>query len=147
MTDAPAVLRPGRNCWRLERAARLAVLIDAEAYFAAVKAAMLQARHSVYLIGWDFDTRIKFEPEGRTLEGPNALGSFLRWLDRNRPELHVHILKWDLGVLQTLGRGTTPMAVLDWLTSRRIRLKLDGAHPQIGRASCRERLWPSEGDG
>lgn len=129
MSDAAAILRPGRNCWRVERADRLAVLIDAQAYFAAVKAAVLQARHSVYLIGWDFDTRIKFEPEGRTLDGPNTLGSFLRWIDRNRPDVRVHVLKWDLGFLQTLGRGTTPMAVLDWMTSRRIRLKLDGAHP------------------
>jgi hypothetical protein len=53
------------------------LVIDAEAYFAAVKEAVLQARHCVYLIGWDFDTRIRFEPEHQTLEDPNKLGRFL----------------------------------------------------------------------
>jgi phospholipase D1/2 len=83
---APApILSPGRNCWRIERAEKLTLVIDAEAYFAAVKEAVLQARHCVYLIGWDFDTRIRFEPEHQTLEGPNKLGPFLRWIDKNRP--------------------------------------------------------------
>lgn len=130
MTPSSRVLRPGRNCWRIAHAERLALIIEAESYFRAVKEAILQASHSVYLIGWDFDTRIKFEPEGQTLDGPNKLGPFLRWLDKNRPRVMVYVLKWDLGVLQSFGRGTTPLAVLDWLTSRRIRFKLDGTHPK-----------------
>ena len=128
---APApILSPGRNCWRIERAEKLALVIDAEVYFAAVKEAVLQARHCVYLIGWDFDTRIRFEPEHQTLEGPNKLGPFLRWIDKNRPDIEVYVLKWDLGVIQALGRGTTPLAVLNWVTSDRIHFKLDGAHPK-----------------
>lgn len=129
MASQTGILRPGRNCWRIEAAGRLALIIDAADYFRAVKEAILAARHSVYLIGWDFDTRIKFEPEGKTLEGPNKLGPFLRWIDRNRPDVEVHVLKWDLGIVLALGRGTTPIAVLDWLTSERIHFRLDGAHP------------------
>lgn len=123
------ILSIGRNCWRVERAGKAALVIDAEAYFKAVKEAALQARHTVYLIGWDFDTRIKFEPEGKTLDGPAKLGPFLRWIDKTRPDVRVHVLKWNLGALQSLGRGTTPLAILDWMTSRRIRFKLDSAHP------------------
>jgi phospholipase D1/2 len=122
------ILVEGRNCWRIVRCDRFALIVDADDYFRAAKDAILRARHSVYLIGWDFDTRIKFEPE-RTLDGPNKLGPFLRWIDKNRPELQVYILKWDLGALFALGRGTTPLAVLNWRTSRRIHFKLDGAHP------------------
>jgi phospholipase D1/2 len=129
MSHEPQIVRPGRNCWRIERAGRLALLIDAEAYFKAIKQAILEARHSVYLIGWDFDTRIEFEPEGKTLEGPNKLGPFLRWIDKHRPDVQVYVLKWDLGAIQALGRGTTPLAILDWMTSKRIHFKLDGAHP------------------
>lgn len=129
-TARESLLVPGKNCWRIERADRLALIIDAEDYFKTVKEAILGARHSVYLIGWDFDTRIRFEPEGATLDGPNRLGPFLRWIDRHRPEVKVYVLKWDLGALQALGRGTTPLAVLDWFTSRRIHFRLDGAHPK-----------------
>lgn len=130
MSLKPQITRPGRNCWRIEHASRLALIIDAEAYFKAVKEAVLAARHSVYLVGWDFDTRIRFEPEGKTLDGPNKLGPFLRWIDKHRPDVQVFVLKWDLGAIQALGRGTTPLAILDWMTSRRIHFKLDGAHPK-----------------
>lgn len=129
MARQSGILRPGRNCWRIESAGRLALVVDAADYFRAVKEAILAARHSVYLIGWDFDTRIRFEPEGRTLDGPNKLGPLLRWMDRNRPHVAVHVLKWDLGILLALGRGTTPIAVLDWMTSDHIHFRLDGAHP------------------
>lgn len=127
-TDSP-LLKPGKNCWRIEHADRFALIVDAAGYFVAAKEAMLAAQHSIYLIGWDFDTRMAFEPEEKMLEGPNKLGPFLRWLDRNRPNVEVHVLKWDVGALMALGRGTTPLAILDWVTSRRIHFKLDGAHP------------------
>ena len=39
-----ALLVPGRNCWRIEKAQRLAFLIDGEAYFAAVRAAIARAQ-------------------------------------------------------------------------------------------------------
>ena len=130
MVEEPhGLLVPGRNCWRIERANRLALIVDAADYFRLVKAAMLKAKHSLMLIGWDFDTRIKFEPEEQTLEGPNHLGRFLSWLPRHRPELRIYVLKWDLGMVQALGRGMTPVFILDWMTSKRLRFKLDGAHP------------------
>ena len=90
---------------------------------------MLEARHSIMLIGWDFDTRIKFEPERQELDGPNRLGQFLSWLPKHRPGLQIYVLKWDLGVVQALGRGMTPLFVLNWISSRRVHFKLDGAHP------------------
>ncbi|HSP25629.1 MAG TPA: phospholipase D-like domain-containing protein [Saliniramus sp.] len=132
MTADPSrsILRPGHNCWRIEHADRLALIVDAADYFRAAKAAILEAEHSVYLIGWDFDARIKFEPEHKTLDGPNKLGPFLRWIGKTRPHVQVYVLKWDLGALHALGRGTTPLFVLDWFTSRRIHFKLDGAHPK-----------------
>jgi hypothetical protein len=34
------LLVPGRNCWRIERARRLGFLIDAAAYYAAVRSAI-----------------------------------------------------------------------------------------------------------
>ncbi len=130
LDNSKHVLRPGHNCWRIEHADRLALIIDAADYFRAVKAAILEAEHSVYLIGWDFDARIKFEPEKKTLDGPNKLGPFLRWFGKTRPHVQVYVLKWDLGTLHALGRGTTPLFVLDWITSRSIHFKLDGAHPK-----------------
>lgn len=50
---------PGRTCWRIEQTNRRAVIVDE--YFRFAKAAMLKAKHTIMLIGWDFDTRIKCE--------------------------------------------------------------------------------------
>lgn len=129
MSGSDRILIPGRTCWRIERADRLALIVDAAEYFRFAKAAMLNAKHSIMLIGWDFDTRIQFEPEQQTLEGPNLLGEFLSWLPERSPDLKINVLKWDLGMLQGLGRGMTPVFILDWLTSKRLRFRLDGAHP------------------
>jgi phospholipase D1/2 len=123
------LLVPGRNCWRIERAGRFATIVDAAEYFSAVKSSILKARRSVLLIGFDFDTRIRLDPEGRRTSGPDKLGKFLSWVVEQRPELEVFVLKWDLGMINTFGRGSTPLRVLDWITSRRMHFKLDGAHP------------------
>ena len=123
------LLRPGETCWRIARANRLAVIVDAADYFATVRAAVQQARHSVMLIGWDFDTRIKLDPLDGRSEVPNRLGKFLNWAVARQPELNMYMLRWDLGAMNALGRGTTPLFILNWMTDERMHFKLDGAHP------------------
>src|SRR5581483_6769946 len=56
----PIDLHPGQDCWRIAQAKRATVLIDAEAYFFALRAAMLKARHSIHIVGWDIDRRMPF---------------------------------------------------------------------------------------
>jgi phospholipase D1/2 len=129
--DGRPILRTGETCWKIGRAGRFTVIIDAAGYFAAVRAAVLKASHSAMFIGWEFDTRITLDPREGAGEGdaPNRLGAFLDWVVERRPDLRIHVLQWDLGMIETLGRGSTPIAILDWMTSARIRFKLDSAHP------------------
>lgn len=123
------LLKPGETCWRIAKANRFRVIIDAEEYFRTVKQAMLLARHSLLLLGWDFDTRVEFEPEETTIEGPGMLGDFLKWLSSTRDQLDIHVLKWDLGGVHSLGRKQLPFVVKNALTDRHLHLRLDGAHP------------------
>lgn len=129
MSRDERILRPGETCWRIEPADRLACIVDAADYFRHAKAAMLGARRRIMLIGWDFDVRIRLEPVEKTLEGPNRLGRFLSWLVKRSPELEIYLLKWDAGVLTSMGRGMMPVALLDYMTSDRLHLQLDAAHP------------------
>jgi phospholipase D1/2 len=126
---AEPILTPGRTCWRIARAGRMAVIVDAAAYFAAVKAAMLRAEHSILLIGWDFDTRVELQRDGRTPGVPNQLGPFLSHLVHRKRGLSVYVLRWDLAFLKMPFRGTTPLFLLDWISSRRLHFRLDGHHP------------------
>jgi phospholipase D1/2 len=123
------ILRPGETCWRIERAQRFAVIVDASDYFAAAKAAMRRARHSIYLIGWDFDLRIRLDPDSTDNDLPDQLGRFLGAVIRRRPGLRAFVLKWDTAMLWTLGRQIIPMLMFHWWRHGRIHFRLDSAHP------------------
>ena len=122
------MLKPGTNCWKIARAHRAALIVDAADYFRLARQAMLKARKQILLIGWDFDTRIDLDSnEGD--DAPTELGAFLTWLPKKTPGLQIHILKWDVGAIKLLGRGTTVFRLARWAWSDNIHFKLDGVHP------------------
>ena len=121
------LLVPGRNCWRIEQAPRATLIIDAADYFRHVRKAMLRAEKQILLIGWDFDTRIRLDEADD--EAPVTLGSFVSWLARHRPDVSIHILRWDWGAPKLLARGSTIFRLVNWLRTKQIKFKLDGAHP------------------
>lgn len=123
------LLLPGRNCWRMERAGRIGVVIDAADYFRLAKEAMRRARHSIYLTAWDMDGRIRLRPQDRHPGRPDQLDRFLTWLAARRPGLHIHVLKWDYAELFDVMRQSRPMWLRNLLTSRRLQYRLDGDHP------------------
>lgn len=125
---ATALLKPGLNCWRIEPADRFAFIVDAADYFVALRPAMLKARHSILLIGWDFDARIRLgQPQDDG--GPERLGDFVLWLADRSPSLEIRLLRWDTGAFKSLFRGSTLWTILRWKAHPRITLRLDGAHP------------------
>lgn len=127
------VLRIGDTCWRTENADRFAMIVDAADYFTVLRQAMQQAQHNIMMIGWEFDTRTDLDPRSNQNDIPRKLGRFLNWLVGQRPNLKIHLLEWDIGLLSTLVRGSTPLRLADWFVGRKICLKLDHAHP-IGAA-------------
>jgi phosphatidylserine/phosphatidylglycerophosphate/cardiolipin synthase-like enzyme/uncharacterized membrane protein YdjX (TVP38/TMEM64 family) len=132
-TTAPAgtIFRPGRNAWRVARAERASVLIDAANYYGTLRQALLEARRSIYIIGWDVDSRTPLVgPSGEPDDDlPRELGPFLTALVERRPELHVHILLWDYSLFFTSEREPMPSLALRWKTPPQIDLCLDDAIP------------------
>ena len=107
--------------------ARPRLIVDADAYFAAARAAMLAARRRIMLIGWDFDARIRI---GDGSDGaPGKIGDFILWLVKRNPDLEVYLLRWDFGALKSLFRGNTIFVLMRWWKHRRIHVKLDSMHP------------------
>ncbi|MGY1681311.1 phospholipase D-like domain-containing protein [Geodermatophilus sp. SYSU D01176] len=127
------LLVPGETCWRIERADRFAVFIDAADYFAALRRAVLEARRRVLFIGWDFDPRIRMDPRRseRRVDGrrPDKLGRVLEEAVRANPELEIGVLVWDYGVLGALARGVMPIVLLDRRTPDRLTMTVDTHHP------------------
>ena len=121
------ILAPNRNIWRLERAGRAAVLIDGASYFGALREALLKAHSTVFIIGWDLDSRTRLVDEsGHANDGyPEGFVDLLTVLVNERPQLTVHLLVWDYSVLYALEREPFPTISLGWRTPRRIRFCLD----------------------
>ncbi len=132
MTGTTRLLVPGRNCWRIEHAHRLAFLIDGEACFAAMRAAMVAAQRSILLLGWDIDSRVELARAPSADDLPLALADFLRALLERRDELEVRILNWDYAMLYALEREWLPAATFGAHEHPRLSFRLDASHPLGG---------------
>lgn len=118
--------------WRVAQATQMSVLIDADAYFRNARLAMLQAQRRIMLIGWDFDARIHLVDSDREAGEPAAVGDFIYWLVERNPELEIFLLRWDVGALKTLVRGSNIVTLARWMQHPRIHTKLDSFHPTGG---------------
>lgn len=136
-TDLP-ILRPGATCWRLEPSDKAAFLIDAAAYYSAAKAAMLAARRSILLLGWDFDPRVRLEPQAEGID-TESLGALLARLVEIRPELKIRVLRWDMPVPLAFNKyPKLALRLRDWRSGPRLRIRLDGTH--VAGASHHQKL-------
>ncbi len=124
--DAPLV-EPGRNCWRVSRTGRAAVVVDAADYYHFVREAMEQATRRIMIIGWDFDVRIPLEPDAHGRG--ESLGQFMLRLAREDPRRDIAILKWSFGALKQWVRPRAAIMLLRWAATRAIRYRFDSAHP------------------
>lgn len=130
MSDSGGIARPGDTAWRIEQARRVSVIVDAEDYFRAVRDAMLEAKHQILLIGWDFDARIRLaEACEEASDAPEQVGPFLTWLAKRTPTLNIYLLRWDMGALKTFLRPKTVATIARWMLHPRIHPRLDSHHP------------------
>ena len=137
--SAMRIVTPGRNCWRVERADRFYCIQDAAEYFKLIRASMLAARRSVFVLGWDFASTLDLLPDGApsdvsagTLakaDAPTRLDELLTFITRRRPELNCHILTWDYGALYTLEREPLTRWRLRRRISKGLHFGFDDRHP------------------
>jgi phosphatidylserine/phosphatidylglycerophosphate/cardiolipin synthase-like enzyme/uncharacterized membrane protein YdjX (TVP38/TMEM64 family) len=124
------ILRPNRNVWRIEHAHRAAVLSDGAAFFRAVRESFIQARRSIFVLGWDIDSRTRLIGESEPDDGyPALLSDFLCELVSRRPELRINLLLWDYSILYTNEREFSPRLSLQWSTPEQITLCMDNTVP------------------
>ena len=121
-----ALLKPGRNCWRIERAATASVVVDAQAYFKAAISMFEAAQQRVLIIGWDFDSRIDLDPEKA---GRYSLGRFFLNLAKRDPERQIDILKWSFGAKKQFLKPKAVWYLWRWARTKAIDFKLDSHHP------------------
>jgi len=117
------LLVPGTTCWKLARARRLSLIQDAGPAFASIADAMEAARETIFIVGWDLDSRTPLRPQpgtqqapsgpqadrgrGGPLQGGALLPLLLSCLAR-QPRLQIFILIWDYSVIYAFEREPRP---------------------------------------
>ena len=113
-----SIVQPGDTCWRVEEADRVALLVDGKAHYAAAKAAMRLARRSILLLGWEFDPRTRLEPDRPDLDGNDAIGHFLNDLAKQRPDLDIRLLIWDMSAPIAAAHDFFPQRARSWFRGK-----------------------------
>ena len=105
-TDAAPLLKPDQNCWRIERADQVGFLVAGEAYFRALRRALLQAERHAVILAWDLHSEILLERDDADPEDglPGKLGPFLNAVLEQNPQLELHLLVWDFSMIYAAER-------------------------------------------
>lgn len=130
-TEAPgqSASRAPEHFWQRDRAERVGVLIDGEAYYSAFADLLLQARHQAWILCWDVDSRMALTRPCDEDHAPCRLVDILRAaLDRN-PGLHIHLLAWDYSMIYALEREWRPLFSQRVCRHPRLHVHFDDHHP------------------
>lgn len=124
------LLEPGRTCWKVVSASRIAIIHDAAATFAAMASAMENAERSISVVGWDLDSRTVLRHGDHGEPDTRLLPFLLDCLER-QANLHVFVLLWDYSVIYAWERQANPEGVFGRVHPR-LHFALDDGHPRGG---------------
>ena len=107
LVEGDGIAQPGVNCWRIERADRFRCVQDGDEYFGLVRTALLSARRTVFILGWDIYAGVDLCPRGADDGAPTKLGELLDFIARRTEDLEIYVLIWDYAALYMLERDPT----------------------------------------
>lgn len=113
------------DCGVVSSAEKAALLIDNAAYFSAAADAIRKARHSIWLLGWEFDPRTVLKP-GRSDE---TIGSLLLEMARKKPGLQIKVLIWKAALPIGFAKNLMPYRALLWFKNSGVDFRLDDSEP------------------
>jgi phospholipase D1/2 len=107
------------------------MLVDGAAFFRAVRQTFLKARRSIFIVGWDIDSRTRLVGESNDPDDGYSpiLAELLSELVRTRPDLQIYLLLWDYSMFYAAEREMFPRLSLQWQTPPRVTLCMDNAVP------------------
>jgi len=97
MTHPSALYKPGHNCRTIETARHACVLIDYATYYDALYSSLLKAKKSIFVLGWDIDSRIELR-RGEDVDysgAPVTFSDVVCKVAKERPDVQVYLNKWD----------------------------------------------------
>lgn len=112
----------------------LGVLVDGANYYRELYRAMLRARRSIVMSGWQFDSTVALVrgDDAKHAEAPVTLLELLKHLCATREGLQVWILAWDFHPILLLEREWMQKLVFDWNVPQRLSFLYDSNHAPRG---------------
>lgn len=109
-----SIFKTGHNCWRVRNATFAAPVIDCSNYYRAVHQAICNARRTLFIVGWDIDSRIELlrGKEAESAQCPNTLYELLKWKSEITPDLKMYLNRWDYSIFLAAERET--FASMKW---------------------------------
>lgn len=90
-------IKQGHNCWRKERADHVSILVDYGNYYRDLRQSIIRAQKSIFLLGWDIDSRIELL-RGKDAEKnphPTVFFDLICWKASENPDLQIYLNRWD----------------------------------------------------
>ena len=109
-----SIFQPGQNCWRVENASYASPVIDCSNYYRAIHQAICNAQETLFIVGWDIDSRIELlrGKEAEKSGCPNTLFELLKWKSEVTPNLKMYLNRWDYSIFLAAERET--FASMKW---------------------------------
>lgn len=92
-----SIYKTGHNCRVTAHARHMRVLVDYANYYEALHSSILKARKSIFVLGWDIDSRIELK-RGSDVDRSGEPVTFYDVIckcARDNPGLQIYLNKWD----------------------------------------------------
>jgi phospholipase D1/2 len=134
------LFRIGHNVCRVEHADRLRFLVDGCEYFSQLAKSIRLARRQIWIVGWDFNPRIRLTPQ---CDDPVWLDDLLLARLEAEPDLTIRILVWGMGPVYS-GKSLKMFRRSGLLGHPRVDIRFDFSHPFM--ASHHQKMVAIDGD-
>jgi phosphatidylserine/phosphatidylglycerophosphate/cardiolipin synthase-like enzyme/uncharacterized membrane protein YdjX (TVP38/TMEM64 family) len=107
------------------------MLVDCANYYRALHEAVRAAQHSVFVLGWDIDSRIELlrGAEAERSPCPNTFFDLIQWKARQSPEVMIYLNRWDYSVFMAADRENFSTSKWKSHSSKNVFFLLDDQLP------------------
>jgi phospholipase D1/2 len=129
--DNRSLLIAGENCEHITQASHIAMLVDTANYYRPLYEAICKARHSIFVLGWDIDSRIRLlrGEDASNAKHPTRFFNLIRWKARNNPDLKIYLNRWHFSLYMLLERELFAGIKWRFLSPPNVSYCLDGKAP------------------
>lgn len=119
------------NSWHTTETSHAALLVDCANYYRALYHAICEARHSIFILGWDIDSRIELlrGQEATNASCPPMLYELLTWKASRHPGLQIYLNRWNYSVFLAAERESFSEFKWKWQDADNIHFVFDSQLP------------------